>query len=86
MCRVYNKALIKSASEIVDGDPRQYQKEMIRLTNGNDSDRVASLFANAYDPSEFNLAADSELDNIPLDEQVSQEKLANIMFGGWEIE
>ena len=86
MCRVYNKALIKSASEIVDGDPRQYQKEMIRLANGNDSDRVASLFANAYDPSEFNLGADSELDNIPLDEQVSQEKLANIMFGGWEIE
>lgn len=86
MCRVYNKALIKNASEIVDGDPKAYQKEMIRLANGTDADRVASLFAPSYDPNEFCLGAESELDNIPLAEQIPHEQLSGIMFGGWEIE
>ena len=72
VCQVYNKPLITAAAEIIDGDPKRYAREMIRLANGSDIDRTTALFAapvdktatGEFDEDEFQLASvlDGELD------------------------
>ena len=60
---------------------------MIRLADGTDADRTASLFANTYDASEFHLGGASELDHIVLADTPSNEKMADVFtFGGLELE
>lgn len=87
MCQVYNKPLIKSAEEIIDGDPKSYAKEMVRLANGSDADRTAALFsASSYNHSEFRLGEDSEMDNMVLASDVEAGDLGEILFGGLYVD
>ena len=84
VCQVYNKPIVASAPV---EDPAAYQAEMIRLADGTDADRTASLFANTYDASEFHLGGASELDHIVLADTPSNEKMADVFtFGGLELE
>jgi hypothetical protein len=83
-CQKYNKPLISSPTEIVENAPR-YQREMIRLANGSDADKTASLFTNPsteYDPDEFGLANDGDVD---IDSEVPNEVLGDVLFGGFEV-
>lgn len=84
VCQVYNKPIVASAPV---EDPLAYQAEMIRLADGTDAERTASLFANTYDASEFRLGGESELDHIVLADTPSNEKMADVFtFGGLELE
>lgn len=84
VCSIYNKVLIKSASQVVE-DPEAYRKEMVRLADGTDADRTASLFANTY-TNDFQLGVESELDNLIISDTPSNEDLGEIFFGGMEVE
>lgn len=85
ICSVYNKILIKSASEATD-DPRAYAKEMMRLANGSDADRTAAMFSNTYDQSEFNLGDGGEMDDLVLTDAPPNEEMDDVFFGGMAIE
>lgn len=85
VCSMYNKVLVASAAEAVE-DPRAYQAEMLRLSNGTDADRTAALFSNAYDPGEFNLGEDGELDHLVVADAPSNDDVGDIFFGGMEVE
>lgn len=80
-CQKYAKPLIASVSEVLD-DANSYQSENIRLANGSDADRTASLFVNNYDPSEFGLSSEGSFD---LNDSVSTEQLKDVLFGGFEV-
>lgn len=83
VCQKYNKQIIASATEVV-ANKNKYQKEMIRLANGSDADRTASLFtpSTEYDPNEFGLSHDGDVD---LDSEVSVQDLGDVLFGGYEV-
>lgn len=85
VCSLYNKKLVASAAEAVE-DPRAYQAEMIRLADGTDADRTAAMFTNAYDPGEYQLGVDSELDNLRVAETPPNEDVGEVLFGGLEFE
>jgi len=81
-CQKYNKVIVASVSEVVE-NPADYQEEMIRLANSTDSEQTASLFANTYDPNQFNLSAS---EHIQLNEEAPKDKdLGNILFGGFDL-
>jgi hypothetical protein len=83
VCSLYRKALVGSAP--VD-DPQAYQRENIRLANGDDTVKTAALFANTYDPDEFNLGgAGSELDNITFEDPPEEETTPDIIMDGMYI-
>jgi hypothetical protein len=79
-CQKYAKQIIASANEIEGRDT--YQKENIRLANANDSEQTAALFANNYNPDEFNLTASEQ---VSVSEAPSNEALGDVLFGGFEI-
>lgn len=81
VCQKYNKELI---TELPLGS-EEYQRENLRMADASDAEITASLFASRYDPSEFNLAS-SELENFSLEEMANTETLANVFFGGMEID
>jgi len=82
VCQKYNKLLVDSAP--VD-NPKEYQKESIRLANASDSEVTASLFSPTFDPSDFSLT--DPLQEISLHEAASTEELGEVLFGtGIEIE
>lgn len=80
-CQKYNKPIIASVNEIVD-NPKSIQKENLRLANATDSEKTASLFVNNYDPDEFGLASNSDVD---VDDETSNEVLGDVLFGGFEV-
>lgn len=80
-CQKYNKALITSPVEIIE-DLSDYQRENIRLANGTDADRTASLFVNDYDPDEFGLLTP---DQVEISDEVSNKALGDVLFGGFEV-
>lgn len=82
VCSLYNKSLVASAPT---EDPAGFQAEMIRLANGSDAERTASLFANTYE-NDFQLGVDGELDHLDLTDLPDSEDLGEILFGGLEIE
>lgn len=82
VCQKYNKPLV---DEIPVENRDDYQKEMIRLANATDAEQTASIFASAYDQSEFSLSNDS-LTNFDLDETIVNGSLEGILFGGFEVE
>jgi hypothetical protein len=84
-CSVYAKPLVKSASEVV-ADPARHQRDMIRLADAPDHEATASLFANTYDQSEFNLGQDTELDNVVIDDMPETEAVGEYLFGGIQID
>lgn len=85
VCSVYNKILIKSASEATD-DPRAYAAEMKRLADGSDADRTAAMFSNTYDQSEFNLGDEGEMDDLVLSDAPPNEEMDDVFFGGMQVE
>jgi hypothetical protein len=85
VCSVYNKVIIASVGQAVE-NPKEYQAEMIRLSNGTDADRVAAMFSNAYDPDEFQLGEDGELDNLRVADTPPNEDVGEVLFGGLELE
>lgn len=82
MCQKYNKALISHPSEISE-DVSRYQADMIRLANSSDSERTASLFVNEYDQGEYALSSDDGI--ISFEETAAEEKLGEVLFGGFEV-
>ena len=84
-CSVYGKPLVRSASDVV-ADPSRHQRDMIRLADAPDQEATASLFANTYDQSEFNLGQDTELDNVVVDDMPDPEAVGEYLFGGIELE
>ena len=81
VCQKYNKELITELPLGAD----EYQRENIRMADASDAEVTASLFASCYDPSEFNLSH-SELDNFVFEEMANTETIANVFFGGMEID
>ena len=84
-CSVYAKPLVRSAAEVVD-DPARHQRDMIRLADAPDQEATASLFANTYDPTEFALGLDTELDHVEVDDMPETEAVGEYLFGGIELE
>lgn len=84
-CSLYAKPLVRSASEVVS-DPAKHQRDMIRLADAPDHEATASLFANTYDQSEFNLGQDTELDNVVVDDMPETEAVGEYLFGGIQID
>lgn len=84
-CSVYGKPLVRSASEVI-ADPAKHQRDMIRLADAPDQETTASLFANTYDPTEFALGLDTELDHVEVDDMPEHETVGQYLFGGIELE
>jgi len=84
-CSLYAKPLVKSASEVV-ANPTKHQRDMIRLADAPDHEATASLFANTYDQSEFNLGQDTELDHVEVDDMPETEAVGEYLFGGIQID
>jgi hypothetical protein len=82
VCSVYNKSLVASAPV---ENPAAYQAEMIRLADGTDADRTASLFANTYE-NDFQLGVEGEMDYFDVADLPSNEDIGEVLFGGLEIE
>ena len=80
-CSVYAKPLVASAAEVV-ADPARHQRDMIRIADAPDQDVTASLFSNTFDPTEFALGLDSELDHVEVDDMPEHEAVGQYMFGG----
>jgi hypothetical protein len=81
-CQKYNKVIVASVSEVVE-NPADYKEEMIRIANSTDSEKIASLFSNTYDPNQFNL---SSSEHIQLNVEAPKDKdLGNILFGGFDL-
>ena len=84
-CSLYAKPLVKSASEVV-ANPTKHQRDMIRLADAPDHEATASLFANTYDQSEFNLGQDTELDHVEVEDMPESEAVGEYLFGGIQID
>ena len=82
VCQKYNKPLV---DEIPVDNRDAFQTEMIRLANASDAEQTASIFASAYDQSEFSLSNDA-FTNFDLDENIVNGSLEGILFGGFEVE
>jgi hypothetical protein len=82
VCSLYNKALVASAPT---EDPKAFQAEMLRLADGTDADRTASLFASTYE-NDFQLGVDGELDHLNLADMPPSEEVGEVLFGGMEFE
>ena len=82
VCSLYNKSIVASAPT---EDPKAFQAEMLRLADGTDADRTASLFANTYE-NDFQLGVDGEMDHLHIEDLPSSEDLGDVLFGGMEIE
>ena len=82
VCSMYNKALVASAPT---ENPKAFQREMLRLADGTDADRTASLFANTYE-DDFQLGLDGEMDHLNLEDLPANEEMGDIFFGGMEFE
>lgn len=83
-CQKYNKFLVDQAPV---EDPRAYQKEAIRMANASDAEITQSLFtpSGSNVVSEFGLGAESDLEGFEISEAPENNKLAGIVFGGWDL-
>lgn len=81
-CGTYNKVLVGS-KDLKGPDVEGIREANIKSSNMTDAEVTASMFAPKYDPAEYGLANDN-LEGI--DTHIPEtEKVADIMFGGWEI-
>jgi hypothetical protein len=80
ICQKYNKPLIDNVGQLGIEEPRNYQKESIRLANSSDAEKTANLFVNNYDPNEFNLTQDNDVNIDP--EHEHTDELSGVLFGG----
>jgi hypothetical protein len=79
ICQEYNKRLVR-ASDLPDEMP-QIKRANIKLANAGDAEATASLFAPTFDPSEFDLQNETD---IEVEAAPSTEELGEILFGGME--
>ena len=84
-CSLYGKPLVKSATEVV-ANPAKHQREMIRLADAPDQEVTASLFANTYDPTEFALGQDTELDQVEVSDMPDTADMGQYFFGGIQLD
>jgi len=87
-CGVYNKTLV-AASDVEGPELDAIKQANINAKNMTDAEATASLFASqfapTYDPSEFNLV-NASLEGFGFDPMPENEKVADIVFGGWTID
>jgi len=77
-CQKYNKVLIDQ----IPKEAPQYQEEMIRLANGTDADRIATLFA-PQDHSVYEYGVENDnLNDFSFSLTASNEDLGEVLFGG----
>ena len=79
-CSVFHKTLIGSR-DITSAEVVRSKKANIKAADATDFSVTSSIFAPAYDPSEFGLEAPT-MESIELSET---EKLSELLFGGWNI-
>ena len=84
-CSMYGKPLINAVSEAVE-NPAKHQRDMIRLADAPDQEVTASLFANTFDPTEFSLGLDTELDHVEIEDLPENEAVGQYFFGGIILE
>lgn len=75
-CQKYNKVIVAS---VPTKNPTSYQAEMIRVANMDD--RTASLFAPAFDQSEYSLQ-NNNLDDLEYTNTPPAENLGDMLFEG----
>lgn len=81
-CSLYNKPLVDSPPV---RDPEIYQQNAIKAANSPDYSATASLFAPAYDESEYSLVEPSQ--EIDFDDSVEPQSLGDVLWGdGMEID
>jgi hypothetical protein len=80
-CGVYNKALL---DDTTGPDIDQIKAANIKGSDMSDAEVTASMFAPAYDPSEFGLH-NANLEGIDTTTLPETEKISEILFGGWDL-
>jgi len=83
-CGTYNKTLVAPA-DVSGPEMDGIRQANIKAVGMTDAEVTASYFAPTYDPSEFNLV-NANLEGVAFDSLPENEKIADIMFGGWSIE
>ena len=83
-CGVYNKTLV-AAEDVEGSELDSIRQANINAKNMTDAESTASLFASTYDPSEYNLV-NASLEGFGFDPMPENEKVADIVFGGWDID
>ena len=81
-CGAYNKILI-GTKDLSGEDMAKIKKANIESSNMTDAETTASLFAPAYDPSEFGLS-NNNLEDVNFS-SIENEKMGEVMFGDWEV-
>jgi len=82
-CGAYNKTLLDDPS---GPEIERIKRANIKAAGMTDQQLTASLFAPAYDPSEFDLQNDT-LEGFAIeDDNTETDKLSSILFDGWRIE
>jgi hypothetical protein len=79
-CSVYNKVLLEDAA---GSEMDQMRSANLKVANMSDGEQTQSMFSPSYDPDEFGLR-NSNLEGVSPDFP-EHEKLAEIMFGGWNL-
>ena len=89
VCSAYNKILV--ARDHLPVDAAAYQAEQIQLASASDAEQDAALFVrsnnqvlNAFNPEEFKLGSDDEMDDLSFEEMSDSEDLGAVFFGGME--
>jgi len=80
-CGVYNKGLLDDSS---GPELERLKRANIKVANMDDSEQTASMFAPAFDPSEYSLH-NANLDDVDLITAAEHAPL-DISFGGWNLE
>ena len=77
-CQKYNKKL---AYKVPVADPKEYQKESLRLADAPDHELTAAMF----DPAEYGLH-NAAIDDVSMDPALPTKELSDVLFGGMELE
>lgn len=83
-CQKYNKILTDQAPI---EDAHAYQQEVLRLASATDAEMTQNLFTPASGSvvEEFGLGGASDLEEFSFSDAPSNERLAGIMFEGWDL-
>lgn len=78
-CQKYAKQLV---SETPIANPDEYRREIIHLANSSDAERTASMFAPAYNPTDFDLVGGPQVMEDFDYTYTPEEQLSGVFFGG----
>lgn len=82
VCSQYNKQLV-TASDFPE-EMTAIRKANIKSANMDDQEATASMFASAYDPSEFDLH-NASLEDIEFESAPDSTEFGEVLFGGMEF-